>query len=406
MSVLARAGAYFTGPGRAPSILGVTQIIQWGITFYAPTVLAKPITAGTGWSPTLVFGGFSLGLLVAGLLSGTVGRWSDRHSPQRVMGIGSAVSALGLALQGLATHPAVYLLAWLILGLAMRMTLYDAAFAGLARIMGARARRAISELTLWGGFASTVFWPIGYALEQAIGWRGTLLLYAGLALFVTLPLHVFALPAPAADEGPANGAPNPAAASTAPIVPAGDQLVAFVLFAGALALNGFVFSALSAHFVTLLVGLGLAAGAAVTVSATKGPAQVGARVIELFALQRLHPLHLGLITAGLLVVAFLPLWMGNVGFVAALVFALVYGASNGLNTIVRGVLPLMLFGREGYGAMLGRIVAPAFIAQASAPIVFAWVMEAGGSPAALAVGSAAAALSFAAMVALRMRYRA
>ena len=96
----------------------------------------------------------------------------DRRGAKRVMSLGCVLGAAGLALAAAAPHWTVYLLAWCVLGLAMRMTLYDAAFAALVQVAPARGRRAISYLTLFGGFASTVFWPIGHVLEAAFGVAG------------------------------------------------------------------------------------------------------------------------------------------------------------------------------------------------------------------------------------------
>lgn len=403
MTLLAKARHYLAGAGRAPSVLGVTQIVHWGITFYAITVLAQPIADETGWSKTLIFGAYSWALLVAGLASTTVGGWSDRHPPQRVMGIGSGICAAGLLALAHARDPIVYVAAWTVIGLAMRMTLYEAAFATLAKLSGRRARRAISELTLWGGFASTVFWPVGHALEQAIGWRETLVVYAGLAALVCLPLHAFLLPRPSDAGG--NGDTAGTTPEAPPLVPPEARALAFTMFAVALSLYAFVFSALSAHFVTLLSGLGLAVSAAVAVSALKGPAQVAARFVEMVFLQRLPPLLLGVLTAALLPVSFFFLWSDNLAFAAAAVFALVYGAANGLNTIVRGALPLTLFGRDGYGRMIGRLGAPFLVVSALAPTLFAYILETGGPRAGLAAALVAALLSLATMAMLAFRFR-
>src|SRR5262245_40678619 len=160
---------------RAVVALGITQIIAWGTTLYALGVLGKPIAADTGWTQSLVFGGLTVGLLVSSATSTFVGRLVDRRGGRMTMSIGSALTTAGLVLLSLVTGPYAYLAAWAFLGLAMRMSLYDAAFAALVQVTPSRGRRAISYLTLFGGFASSVFWPIGHALNSAYGWRTTLL---------------------------------------------------------------------------------------------------------------------------------------------------------------------------------------------------------------------------------------
>lgn len=88
-----------------------------------------------------------------------------------------------------------------------------------------------------------------------------------------------------------------------------------------------------------------------------------------------------------------------------LLFALLYGASNGLTTIARGILPLALFGREGYGEILRRIAAAGLAATASAPLLFASIVARFGPTAGLATAACAAALSLAAMLVLATRFR-
>jgi MFS family permease len=173
--------------------LGITQIVAWGTTLYALGVLGKPIAADTGWSQSLVFGGLTVGLLVSSAVSAAGGRLLDLRGGRAIMALGSVLTCIGLVLLALVTSPYAYLAAWAFLGLAMRLSLYDAAFAALVQVTPSRGRRAISYLTLFGGFASSVFWPIGHALNAAYGWRTTLLIFAAINLLVCLPLHLLGL---------------------------------------------------------------------------------------------------------------------------------------------------------------------------------------------------------------------
>ncbi|MCL4745902.1 MAG: MFS transporter, partial [Burkholderiaceae bacterium] len=197
-------------PGGTVTALGITQLIGWGTTFYLPAVFAHRIAADTGWSLSLVFAAFSWNLVVAGATSRRVGEMIDRHGAARVMTIGSALMAMGLLMLATATTVVQLFAAWTVLGVASRAALYDAAFAALAAIFGQGARRSISLLTLWGGLASTVFWPLGHMLGETIDWRWSLAVYALLNLLVCLPLHrSFAAPATHCANAP------PTAAATA-----------------------------------------------------------------------------------------------------------------------------------------------------------------------------------------------
>src|SRR5580704_8411887 len=168
------------GPWRAVLVLCVTQILAWGAIYYPPVLTVPLIAADRGWSATFTMGGFSFGLLVAGLASPRIGMLIDRHGGHRVMPAGSLIGALGLVGLVHARHPVAYFAVWTALGLAMSASLYDPAFATLGRVFGAAARRPITALTLAGGFASTVSWPATHVLIEAVGWRGTYLVYAAL----------------------------------------------------------------------------------------------------------------------------------------------------------------------------------------------------------------------------------
>ena len=390
---------------RALLVLSVTQIIAWGAMFYAIALWGPRIAAETGWPDLVIYGGFSLALVGSGLWSPFFGRLIDRYGGRFTMTIGSLISAVGLALLASARHEIIYAAAWAIMGCGMAACLYDPAFATLARISGdapARTRRAISFLTLPGGFASTVFWPLTLFLLQSFDWRQTAWMYAGFLLFICAPLHRFGLPGPHEQEPPP--APEKEGSETRPEKPPltdkNARRTAFILFALVIAAHGFPTSALSVHVVRLLDLLGLTEGQAVAAAALVGPSQVGARILELLFGRRLSAIGLGLVATALLPVAFLILLGVTVSPGAAMIYGLVYGASNGLVTIARGIVALSLFGREGYGRTLGLIAAPALAIKAAAPPVFALGLAAFGPHAMLWVSLALACLAFGAMALL------
>jgi MFS family permease len=169
--------------------LGPTQILSWGALYYAIAIVAPDIAAEMHWRPELVFGAFSWCLLVAGLVATPAGIWLDRYGGRTVMSAGSLVCGAGLILLSQAHGLATYYGAWTLLGVAMALILYEAAFATLNREIAQDARRAISTMTLFGGFASTVFWPLTLYFKNHIGWRDTYLLYGAIQLLVCLPAH-------------------------------------------------------------------------------------------------------------------------------------------------------------------------------------------------------------------------
>jgi MFS family permease len=374
---------FLRGPWRAVLVLAVTQILAWGAIYYPPVLTVPLIDAERGWSATLGMGGFSFGLLVAGLASPRVGALIDRHGGHRVMPLGSLIGALGLVGLVHASHPAAYFAVWLLLGLAMSASLYDPAFATLGRVFGAAARRPITALTLAGGFASTVSWPATHVLIDHIGWRGTYLVYAALLALVAAPLHAFVLP-----RGRARPEVRPAAATPAPPPTAPATGAAFMLVAAAFAAYAFVPSGLAAHLLAIFGRLGLDPATVVAIGALFGPAQVTARLAEFVFIRNLHPLWMVRFAVALLLIGLALLWAFGLSVALAMAFALMFGAANGLVTIARGTVPLALFGAAGYGRVVGRIAAPALIIQSVAPLLLAYVIEHASDRAALAVTAA------------------
>ena len=356
--------------------LGITQITVWGTSYYCLGVLAKPISDDTGWSRGLVFLGFSIALVVMGIVSTSVGRAIDRHGARIVMTLGTAIVCLGLVALAHVRSEATWLAAWVVLGLGMRMSLYDAAFAALVQVAPSRGRQAISYLTLFGAFASSVFWVVGHFLNEAVGWRQTLVLFALINLVVSLPLHWFGLARreTAADAGP-NEVTRPRASSDGPALTGRARSVAIALFTAIMSLNGFVFGVVSVQLVPLLEAAGLATAAAVWVASLKGVAQFFGRVVEIAFARNLRAITVARIAIGVLPPSLVLLVIGGGQLPLIVAFTLLMGASQGVITIVRGAVPLALFGAAGYGGVLGLIATPILIVNAASPTVFAWIVD-------------------------------
>jgi MFS family permease len=374
---------------RTVSALGVIQIFAWGSTYYLMAVLAGPMAADTGWSAGLLSAGVSLGLLVSGLAAPKVGRLIQASGGRGVLAGGMCLIAAGLVLLGSAETPPVYLAAWTVLGLGMSAGLYDPAFSTLGRLYGTDARAAITQLTLWGGFASTVCWPITAWLVESVGWRGACLAYAGLHLAVTLPLSLFLMPRTLPAEGPSH---DPVATTSTP----GILDPGFLCIAAAGVALSMVATVWSIHLVTILTASGYTLAAAIAVGTLIGPAQVGARVIEMLGRGRHHPIWTMAAATTLVLVGFLGLRLG-IPAAAALV---AYGAGNGLWSIARGALPLALFGPGSYPRTMGRLATPMLLAGATAPTAGRLSIEVFGPDGTLMALAALSAISCAATLIL------
>ena len=357
-----------TGRRAIVGALGATQILAWGSSYYLLAVLATPIVADTGWPLAGVTGGLSLALVAAGLVSSLVGRAVLTHGGRRVLATSAALFGLGLATVGLAPNLAIFLTGWLIVGVGMGSGLYDAVFATLGDLYGRSARRAITAITLYGGFASTVCWPISAWLSESFGWRAACLVYAAAHLAASLPLILFAIPKGRGD------APMESAPITGEDVrtPRGAAIPAL---ATALALSATVTSIVAVQLLILLQGAGASLAAAVALGMLIGPAQVGARFLELVVGARFHPLW-SMLAAAVLIAS--GLLMMTTGLALTAPGLVIYAAGAGLWSIARGSVPLALFGGEGYARNMGTLVRPALIASASAPFLAGLLYETGG----------------------------
>ena len=376
--------------GIVVAALGTTQTLAWASSYYLPAILAQPIAEGLGLSRTMVFGVFSGSLLLAALLGPSVGRAIDDRGGRGVLVLSNLVLAAGLVVLARAQGVVGLAVAWTLLGVGMALGLYDSAFATLTGLYGRAARAPITGITLIAGFASTIGWPLSALLNASLGWRDTCLAWAALNLVIGLPLNRLLVPRapppqPAA-EPEAHATPSPRGAM---------PILAFVFAA-----TWFVTGAMAAHLPRLLEIAGASPTRAIAAAALVGPAQVAARLIEFGALRWVHPL-----VSARIATALHPVGGGILavfGAPAIMAFALLHGAGNGLLTIAKGTLPLVIFGPVGYGLRNGILAAPARAAQAASPLIFGLLIDWLGVGA-LAVSAGVSIAALVALLGLRTR---
>jgi MFS family permease len=394
---------FLFGPQRAVLVLSLTQILCWGMLIYPPVLTMPHLAAAHGWSLATAMAGFSLALVTSGLLAPYIGGLIDRIGGNRVMSLGALAGAAGLALLPFADAFAAYLACWLLMGSAMASTLYDPAFATLTRIFGATARRQITFVTFAGGFASTAGWPATQVLLDQIGWRGTYWVFAAVLAVIVAPLHGLALP-----RTPAAATPPPASAvsdrdpeaQSAFLAPMGRP---FLLLAAAFALHAFILSGVTSNLLSMLTRGGIPAATVVTIGALFGPAQVASRLMDFMLASRTHPMWIARGAIALIAVALAGLALSGMSIVVAALFAIAFGAANGVMTIARGALPLVMFGPVGYGRVIGRIARPALFVQASAPFIVALAVGQFSDQAVLTSGAIAAGLALCALLAINLK---
>ncbi|QBI19791.1 MFS transporter [Egibacter rhizosphaerae] len=422
-------------PARTHALAGalaVTATVGYGVLLYAFGVVLEPMRAELGWSSAQASAGLTVGLVTAGLCAPTIGRAIDRFGARGVMVAGSLVGGTGVVAWASTTGFVTYVLAWVVIGLGMAMSLYEPAFAAITRHAPGRRRRSVLVVTVAAGFASTIFIPLTEALASALGWRDALLIL-GLALAaIATPLHLLGLPPrgrvvapdpadpagagatapddaaagpePAAEPPAAPGpaapahpapAPPPAAGAPAhqpPTLATSPTLRRLVL---ALVLGATPMVAVGAHLVAFLLEAGRSAALAAALAGGVGVAKVLGRLVVGPALGWLTAraamaVSFGSQAVGLLLPLVVPTLTADVAMVV------LFGLGSGAMTVVKPLYIVDLFGLRGFGVTQGRAVRVVQLAQAGAPLLIgAFATLAGGywpGWLLLAVGSAVAAV--------------
>ncbi|WP_065647542.1 MFS transporter [Pantoea eucrina] len=364
--------------GRTIFCIGMTQLINWGITFYMPGVFGSAIMADTGWSPVVTFSGLTIAMLVMGLVSPLTGALIARTGGRTMMMAGTFTIIICCFLMAFTHSTASWVAVWLLTGASMRLALYDAAFALLVDTAGAGARRAIALVTQLGGLASVAFWPAGAGLLHITDWRHAVIVY-GCAGIVSL-LFLSTVPAGRRSQPPVAGQ------SALPAIGTAEDRKAFLsglCYATLIALISFVSTGVSTHFPQILAAYDLPAVAGML----WGMGQVSARLLDVASGTRTSAIRLSLVTGILLPFCFLAGLAGDITPVATAIFILSYGAVNGLSTVVKAVLPLVLFGSQQYARKTGVLLSPAFFLAALAPSAYAMLLERYGIPGTLLLSS-------------------
>lgn len=374
-------------------LLALAQILAWGGSFFLMALLADPVSKDTGWSRQYVYGSLSVGILVSGLLAPRVGKLIARQAGKAVLLYSGFALGLGLLVVAFAPVLPVFMLGWAIIGVGMAMGLYDALFSVLGRLYGSQAKQTITHITLMSGFCTAIIWPLLAWMMEHLGWRQACLSY-GVFLWLSIwPLYKWALPGKqlAGAAGPA----QPAAASLeneAPVSP-----VLFWLVVVNFTIAAITLTAVSVHLFDVLQAKGLSLAAAVSMGALIGPCQVGVRFLEVIGPKK-HPIWSAFISATLVLAGLIVLEL-DVAFAFAGV--VLYSLGNGIRSVLRGTLPLELFGPTSYPVVMGKLARPALIAQAITPLIGGYVVQHYGAMALLALLAALALLNIGITVAIK-----
>ncbi|WP_157433465.1 MFS transporter [Adhaeribacter aquaticus] len=347
-------------------LLGIGQIILWGGSFFLLAILAKPIMQETGWSPELVYGSLSLALLLSGLLAPTIGKKINSQENYHFLLYSGFVIGAGLVVLSLSTHIALFITGWVIIGIGMAMGLYDTLFASLGKKYGTNASKAITQITLISGFCTTLVWPALSILLEYFDWRTTCQLYAVLLFVSIFPIHYYTLAAYRTGKVKNN---TLFSIESTPATPKRPTVYYFLLFS--FTISAVLMTAVSLHLIDILLDRKLPKAVAIGLGALLGPSQVGVRILEVILPKR-SPVKTSIMSAvGVLAGLGLLLFFPQMAFLGIIM----YGLGNGMRSILRGTLPLYIFGSGSYASIMGTLARPPLIAQAFTPFIGGFLIQ-------------------------------
>lgn len=393
-----------TGPAHKPArdgqlpirlilALATSQIIGYGTMFYFYAILSPSIELTFGWSSQTSFAIFSAGLLAGGFMAPRAGKLADRFGAGAVMTWGSLACAAMLAIAALAPSGLVFAAAMIVTLAGATFVQYAIAFVAIVQLCGPAAARGIVYVTLIAGFASTLFWPLTQWLLGAVDWRMTMLIYAGLNLFICVPLHAWI----AQFHRRAKAMPPPPPEAAGEMALPHDRLptrrrLLFALMMLAIGCQSTALTAVLVHMVPLTAALGMGA-AGLWASTLFGPSQFASRLVNMMFGQRLRQGWLAALSAVCMVAGIILLAASSPWLPGALIFMILFGFGSGIYSIIGGTLPLELFGRSGYGATVGWANAARQFAGALSPFALTAMQAAFGVETALLVLAALVAVA-------------
>lgn len=379
--------------------LGLYVMIMYGITYYAVTTAAPRMAADFGWPASSVFGIITIALLASAVLAPWLGRMTDRVGAANVLLAGAALRSILLAAMAIAPEPVTFGLALLVVQILGLATEYDATFAATVDLGDRKARSGMSQITIWGGVASTVFWPATALLLDKVGWRTMFLLYAALMLAVCAPIAALTRAMQQATSRASTAEPSTEDSGDRRIRPGSAP---FWLVATAFAFGGIAYN-LPYLLLPVLDGLGFGASA-VMIGMLFGPAQTAGRFFDMAFGKRIAPITVAVAASAVVSISLAVLLLG--GIWAGVAFALLFGAGAGVGYVVRGSVMLALYGPNGYAASLGRLSTVRLFVTAMGPLALALILERFDARAVILACGAAAVLSLCCFALLASRTRA
>lgn len=350
-------------------VVGAGQLCAWGSLYYSFPQFATEMQNELGWGKSAIYSGASLGMVISAICSYPVGAAIDRGQGRWVISIASLLIGLTLVFWANVTNLNSFYLVSIFMGAFQAGVLYEAAFAFVSNVVTSnKIRSSITVITLWGGFASTVFLPSEQFLIDQIGWRSTLYFFSGINIFWAI-VYFFALrnyQNISIDTKFQDSISRKIQINKAVLLAIKNRVFWFLLIA--LTLHSIIFTVFIFHAYPILLEKGLSSVDSVKVLMVLGPIQVLARaLIDKFA-NHVPIRWIGSIFAIIFPMVFAAIVLVNSSNLYWFMFLVAcYGLSNGVFTIVRGLVVPEMLSRNAYGSINGLLTAPTLIARAIGP---------------------------------------
>ncbi|MEQ8586486.1 MAG: MFS transporter [Thalassobaculaceae bacterium] len=371
-SIASRAAAFPTGRVAA---LAIAETLVWAGMFYSFPALIAHWEADLGWSKTELAGAYTAALICSALFAPMIGRLIDRGYGRTVLTVSAVIGGLLVGLLSVVREPWQFLALWLGIGVCMSGCLYEPCFAFITRMMGGRARRAITRITLIAGFAGTVSFPLAGFVSEAYGWRVAVLTFAAIILVVAIPLFRYgtALPHPEDDHRA-----EPAAPGAASDLRRALGKPTFWLLGITFSMIGLTHGMIITHLLPMLAERDVPVATAVLAASMIGPMQVAGRVAMMTVENRVSMQAICAISFLFMTGAILSL-IGSVALPALLIlFVVLQGSGYGVTSITRPVVTAEILGRAGFGSISGALALGFMGAAAVSAILGAAIWEVGG----------------------------
>lgn len=345
--------------------LAPLNTVAYGALYYAQPLLAVTFERTHGWTRTQTSLAFTLALLVTAFAAPVVGRRLDLRGGRGPLSLGAGLGAAALFTLAWSSSVITFTLAWLLAGLAMALTFYEATFTVLGQqVWGSARTQATLTITLLAGLASTIFVPLTTALLEGPGLRPTLLLLGSLMGGCAALLWRYVPPR----------APQGSAYPLSPFTADGTFHVLTLVFT----LTRIVMVGVGLQLVPLLLWAGYPPAVAAGYAGLLGLSSLPGRALCVPLLARLGARAVSLWVVGLLALGTALLLVSRgPGVVAAALTVL--GMTNGALTLIRAELLVRHYPPEVFGTVSGRLSRVVNLAQAATPLAAGWVFMAAGA---------------------------